>query len=951
MNVQSGQSPQALADSLSTHDSRVATTGAIPRATYRLQLHKDFTLDAAAAVVPYLASLGISHVYTSPILAARPGSMHGYDIVDHGAINPELGGKPALLRLVAAIRAHGMGLIIDIVPNHMSVGGSDNAWWLDVLEWGRASLYAEFFDIDWEPTDAAFVGRIQAPFLGAAYGTCLQAGDIRLRFDAATGSLAAVYGEHVFPLTPRTYRAVLGSLPPELTPSAPSQGGRSSARASAAAMKAGLRDFAGREGGSAAIERALQAFDPTTPAGQQRLHALLERQHYRLSWWRAASDEINWRRFFDIISLAGIRVELPVVFDATHALILQLYAEGLIDGVRIDHIDGLADPRSYCRKLRRRMDNLTAQRPADALPGPPYIVVEKILAPHERLATDWMIDGSTGYDFMDQVSRLLHDPAGEQPLSVLWAELTGSDENYEDEERAARRLILRDSLASELNNAAVALHRVARRDPVTRDYTLTAIRRALVEILVHFPVYRLYAGLAGRSKTDDRVLEWAMAGAQRNMRAADHPLLEQIGLWLGGQAPRSLPAGPLRRERLRAIVRFEQLSSPVAAKSMEDTAFYRYGRLLSRNEVGANPAQWSLAPSAFHTMAMERRRWLPNAMLATATHDHKRGEDLRARLAVLSEMPGEWAWQLNRWMRLNAPLRREFADVMAPDPGDEIMLYQMLVGAWPQNLTPDDADGLEVFARRIIGWQEKALREAKRHSEWVAPNEAYEAACRNFVYAVLDTTRASRVVQEIAIFADRIAPAGDINALSQTLLRLTVPGVPDLYQGAELWDLSLVDPDNRRPVDFAMREAMLAALSENSSPEAGDESWWSGQVKLQIIARALGLRTRNPGLFANGRYVRLMVEGDRAEHVLAFARQTRHGAALIAVTRLPMALLAEGEAKIRADTWGNTHVVLPRDLAGRRWRDVLGKTHLQSGGRIKVSGLFSNLPVALLDRE
>lgn len=908
-----------------------------PRATARLQLHRHFTLDDATAVVPYYAALGVSHLYTSPLLTARPGSMHGYDIVDHGAINPELGGEPALRRLVSVLRQHDMGLIADIVPNHMGVGGGDNAWWLDVLEWGRASPYATFFDIDWQPPDPALHDRVLAPFLGAPYGKCLEAGEIALRFFPDSGQLAAVYGEHVFPINPQTYSGVFGdrfSGPARL----PAAGDR---RREALRVQGVLRQRAA----DPEVVAALNRFDPALPEGQARLHALLERQHYRLAWWRAAADEINWRRFFDITSLAGLRVEIPTVFDATHALILQLYHQGLIDGVRIDHVDGLADPRAYCRKLRRRMESAGSGRPADAPSGPPYIVVEKILAPHERLSSSWLVDGTTGYDFMDQVSAVLHDPTGEAPLTNLWVRRTHSRSDFDTEQQEARRLTLREALSSELNATAAGLHRVARRDLATRDYTLTAIRRALTEILVHFPVYRVYAGLAGRSESDDKVIIRAMAGARRTIRVADIPLLDLICDWLGGDPGRNHPPGPKRLERQRAIVRFEQLSSPVAAKSVEDTAFYRYGRLLSRNEVGSDPGNLALSPAAFHAACRARAGAFPAAMLATATHDHKRGEDVRARLAVLSEVPDLWEAQTDRWMRLNASARRQVDGGLAPAPADETMLYQMLVGAWPYDLDGEAEDKLLTFGERIGQWQEKALREAKRHTNWVAPNVAYEAACRDFLLHILDPSRPARVAQDVAAFAHRIAVAGAVNSLSQTVLRLTVPGVPDLYQGTDLWDLSLVDPDNRRPVDFAQRRAMLA---EQSLPDI--DTWRDGRIKQALIARVLSLRARQASLFAIGRYLPLAVRGPAANHVLAFARVFGSERVVIAVTRLPAHLLGAHDVPLPpAHAWNDTDIMLPRKWGPDSWTDAL--TGAQISGRPAVANLFSRLPVAVMVRD
>jgi (1->4)-alpha-D-glucan 1-alpha-D-glucosylmutase len=916
------------------------------RATARLQFHSAFTLADAEKLVPYLARLGISHLYASPLLTARAGSTHGYDIVDPTRINPELGGEPALRALVAALRAHDMGLILDIVPNHMGVGGSDNPWWLDVLEWGRASPYAEFFDVDWDPPDAALRGRMLAPFLGSSYGDCLAGGELVLRFDETDGRFFVGYHDHRFPITPRDYPAILQQtgepldLAPlgvaSLTGIAPSgitPGGRDAARRQAEAMRQALRDPALRP----AIDAALAAHGRDDPAGSDRLHRLLERQHYRLAWWRAAADEINWRRFFDVNGLAGIRAEIPTVFDACHATVLRLYAEGLIDGVRIDHVDGLADPRAYCRKLRRKLETAATLRPPGVPSHPAVLWVEKILAPFEHLPADWLTDGTTGYDYMNEVAAVLHDAAGETPLTNLWTTQTGRPGAFLDEARPARRQILRDSLASELLATAVALHRIGQRDLSTRDWTLTSIHRALTEILVHFPSYRIYAGKGGISEADSRVMEWAIAGARRTVRAADQDLPDL----------RSLPAGPRRQERLRAMVRFQQLSAPTAAKSVEDTAFYRYGRLLSRNEVGTEPSQFAISDTAFHTAQAKRLRQAPAALLATATHDHKRGEDTRMRLAVLSELPDQWEAALARWTRLNGPLKRDL-DGPAPDNADEIMLYQTLVGAWPLGLAVEDRAGMASFIERVAGWQQKSLREAKIHSGWAAPNQAYESACQEFLVQSLDPDRSSHVAQDIAAFAMKLAPAGALNSLGQTLLRLTTPGVPDLYQGTEFWDFSLVDPDNRRPVDYPAR---AAALAEAASPADLLPQWQDGRVKQAIIARALALRTASGNLFAGGEYLRLKAEGAHSGHILAFARVHEERAAVTIVTRLAAGLAGVGSLPlVDSDAWADTCVVLPRRLLGRRLVDVLGGAEETRGtSRLFMRVILQRLPVALLE--
>ena len=920
-------------------------------ATARLQFHKDFTMDMAAALVPYYASLGISHFYASPLLKSRPGSTHGYDIVDHNLIDPELGGEDALRRLVATLRQHDMGLVLDIVPNHMGVGGADNAWWLDVLEWGRASPYAEYFDIDWDPPDASLRGRMLAPFLGSPYGDCLNNKELTLQFDPEDGRLFASYYSHRFPINPRDYASVLltegGPLEePARAFNELSTTNREAMRAGATAAREILRSPEYAQ----SIAECLRAYDPATETGRDRLHRLLERQSYRLSWWRAATDEINWRRFFDVNGLAGVRAEVPVVFDDTHRTILRLYTEGLIDAVRIDHVDGLADPRGYCRKLRRSLEAANEHRPRELQSERAGLWIEKILASHESLSSDWLTDGTTGYDYMNDVAAVLHDSAGEEKLTALWASLTGRPPAFETEAVAARRQILRESLSSELFSTAAAVHRIARRDLSTRDYTLTAIRRTLTEILVHFHVYRIYAGLAGISETDKRELDWALAGARRTVRATDRELLELMAGWLSGDGIRQVPAGSRRAERLRAMVKFQQLSAPTAAKSVEDTAFYRYGRLISRNEVGSEPSQFSITPAAYHNAMRGRRKRFPQALLATATHDHKRGEDTRARLAVISEVPGEWESALTRWTRLNAPLKKEVGGVLAPDACDEIMLYESLVGAWPLGLSASDQAGVTALEERLAAWQEKALREAKRHTGWAAPNAEYEGACRDFLHQVLDPERVSHVVQDIADFVERLAAPGAVNGLSQALLRVTSPGVPDLYQGTEYWDFSLVDPDNRRPVDFEARQASLAA---NVAPAELLADWKDGRVKQAVIARALRFRADSGGLFTEGNYTPLRVDGERADHVLAFARVHEGRAAITVVTRLPGHLPGIGPIPL-ADpaVWAGTFIVTPRNFLGRRTIDVMAAQKAEGKemtGRLPLSEVLATFPVALLE--
>jgi (1->4)-alpha-D-glucan 1-alpha-D-glucosylmutase len=922
----------------------------IPRATARLQFHKDFTLDDAIGVVDYYAELGISHLYASPLLTARAGSTHGYDIVDPTRINPELGGEEALRRLVARLRQAGMGLIADIVPNHMGVG-PENAWWQHVLEWGPHSRYAHWFDIDWQSPDPALHGKALLPFLGEPYAETLQSGDLTLRFDADGGSLYVSYHAHRFPLTPTSYAQVLDGATDALALAASAFGGIHPEHPDAERMHADacalLRDIGRSADGRAAIDAALSRMSPQTPRGVQALHRVLEQQNYRLTWWRNAAEEINWRRFFEVSDLAGVRVEQEDVFDATHALIFRLYAEDLIDGVRVDHVDGLADPGAYCRRLRARLQALSVQRPAQLAASPPYIVVEKILAGGEQLRKEWEVDGTTGYEFMDQVGALLHDPAGAEPLAALWTGLTGDADDFHAHVKAARRQLLNENLVGEFEALARALHAVARCELATRDIPLAAIRRVLAELLVAFPVYRTYVDKDGRSALDQQVVDAALVAAEACTREADRPLLTALAQWLGGDTPGEITSARARTLRMRAITRFQQLTPPLAAKAMEDTAFYRYGPLLSRNEVGADPAQFSMSIQDFHDANAARARDFPHTLLATATHDHKRGEDVRARLAVLSEMPEEWGQSVQRWMRLHAPLHVDLgADdgqpLYVPQPADELMLYQMLVGAWPFELSAQDAGGMRAFAERIAAWQEKALREAKRQSSWALPDVRYEQACREFALALLDGETSKVFIDELSVWVARLEKPGIVNSLTQTLLRLTSPGVPDLYQGAEFWDFSLVDPDNRRPVDYAARKQALshnASLTETASLR-------QGLLKQQLIHAALSLRAREPALFEHGDYVPVETAGPLAGHVVAFTRRHAGRSALVVALRLPAHIVGPDLMLSQSDG-GDTRLVLSEGSAVR-WTNVMSGDVLDRGdGFPRLADVLGSLPFAL----
>ncbi|MFJ3484944.1 malto-oligosyltrehalose synthase [Pseudomonas sp. NPDC090202] len=916
------------------------------RATQRLQFHKDFTLDDAAALVPYFARLGVSHIYASPLLKARAGSMHGYDVVDPRVINPELGGEPALKRLVAVLREHGMGLILDIVSNHMAVGGDDNPWWLDLLEWGRRSPYAKFFDIQWNSPDTLLKGQLLLPFLSTDYGTVLQNGDVTLRFDNQACSFYVEHYQHRFPINPGNWAPLLKAAQrPELDELAQRFGQldyQPQAYEQAVQAKADLLALLKADPGLlAAIEKGLKQFDSRQPDGFNRLHQLLEQQDYRLASWRTAGDDINWRRFFDINELGGLKVERSQVFEATHAKIFQLIADGLVDGLRIDHIDGLADPRGYCRKLRRRVDRLLKLRPTGTELQHLPIFVEKILGADEPLRSDWQVDGTTGYEFMNQVSLLQHDPRGEAVLGELWSRISGRTADFEQEVREARDLVLHGTLAGDFENLAQALLQVARSDVMSRDLTLGAIRRALLALVANFPVYRTYITACGRSAEDERFFQQAMAGARDMLGEGDWPVLDYLQTWLGGESLRDYPHGPLREMRRKACNRFQQLTSPVAAKSVEDTSFYRSAVLLSRNDVGFHPQHFSAPLADFHQACIEREARFPDNLLTTATHDHKRGEDTRARLAVLSEQAGWYAEQVERWLQLSAPLKRGDTAI---SPGDELMLYQAMLGSWPLGLEGDAA--FEAYAARLVQWQEKALREAKLQSSWSAPNQAYESASREFLQQLLLSPDALALRQSIGATAHRIAPAGALNSLAQTLLRMTVPGVPDLYQGTEFWDFSLVDPDNRRPVDYPARQQALSAAAPLAELLA---QWQDGRIKQALIAQVLALRARHTELFSDGRYQPLEVVGEHAGHVMAFARAREDQRAIVVVPRLPAELLGTAQTPfINAAHWGDTRIILPFADSDPNWKGLFSQATVTTNKEMLLSAALKELSVNLL---
>ncbi len=827
----------------------------IPRATLRLQFHRGFTFADATAQARWFAGLGVSHVYASPIAVARPGSMHGYDVIDPTRVNPELGGEEGLLSLATALREVGLGLVLDIVPNHMAADVR-NEWWSDVLRRGRASEYAEWFDIDWETTGEG-PAKVLLPVLGRPLDEVVADGELAVAQDEE-GQPELRYFDTAFPLCD----------------------------------------------GSA--------------EGRGSLSNLLARQHYRLESWRVAGDRINWRRFFDINELVCLRMERPRAFEAVHALPLRLYAEGVIDGLRVDHVDGLTDPAGYCRQLRERLDALAKQHGRSRA----WLVVEKILLKGETLPKDWGCDGTTGYDFMNEVNALQHDPAGEAILTRSWTELSGRPASFADEETTARREIVARSFSAQLEACAAAWQ-----DIVGELVPRPTLRRLLAEFLAHVPVYRTYGAGQDLSDHDSDILREVSGKVAKTCLATDRWAVEPL-------LAAMLTPQSMRGSWPRAMARLQQLSAPVAAKSVEDTGFYRYGRLLSRNDVGFDIETFALGADAFHARMERRRADYPHTMLATATHDHKRGEDVRARLAAVSELAADWADLLARWVDpKSSPV----------SPGDQAMLLQMIVGAWPLDLDRGDASARKAFAERLYGWQQKALREAKLESDWAAVNQSYEEAARTLTMRLVAEAAMPDLLDELLAFVGRIAPAGAVNGLAQCLLKLTVPGVPDLYQGTDLWDFSLVDPDNRRPVDFAAR----ARMKDVALPEL-TKSWRDGRIKQALIRRTLALRRRAPGLFAEGSYRPVEVEGRSRESVVAFIRQAGDDWLLVAVPRLALQAIAkEGDLAFRPDAWSQTSLGLVGDL-GKPAHDVLRGCSMDLESRPRLDRLWSAFPVALL---
>jgi (1->4)-alpha-D-glucan 1-alpha-D-glucosylmutase len=950
----------------------------IPRATYRLQLNRDFTFNQAAEIVPYLSALGISHCYISPFLKARPGSVHGYDIVDHNSLNPEIGSREEFDHFVDVLHEHGMGLILDIVPNHMAVMASDNAWWMDVLENGESSIYSCFFDIDWHPLKDELHGKVLVPVLHDHYGAVLESGELKLAFRCERGEFDIVYRDNRFPVNPREYPRILRHAAARLVAKLGEHNsdvlelqslltafGHLPARQEATSdlivernrdkeiNKRRLAELCSRSPEiKQGIEAAAESMNgtPDDSSSFDELHELIKAQAFRLANWRVAADDINYRRFFDTNDLAGICMENENVFHATHRLVLELIGEGKVDGLRIDHPDGLYDPAEYFERLKRSIASAkeTSQEPGSESS---YIVVEKILTGSERLPQEWPVSGTTGYDFANLVNGLFVDPAAAARFDGIYRRFIDDEIDFDLLAYQSRKLIVRVALASELNVLANRLTKIALSKRKTCDFTLNSLRDALTEVVASFPVYRTYITSAGVSETDVRYIRTAIALAKRRSPAANTSVFDFVGEVLLTRIAEGQDPGYTKAVTGFAM-KFQQFSSPVMAKGLEDTAFYRYNRLISLNEVGSDPKKFGTRVDEFHVASQQRLRDWPHTMLAGSTHDSKRSEDLRARINVLSEIAPMWQLRAREWKRFNRKLKSEVNAVAAPSPDDEYLLYQTLMGAWPLAELSGEKDQ-KTFCERIENYMLKAIREAKQNTSWVNQNAEYENAVLSFVRALLMPSAENRFLKDFVPFERRIARLGLWNSLSQTLLKLTCPGVPDIYQGNELWDFSLVDPDNRRPVDYDRQQQLFGELQrQGNSPNSESIASWikspeDGRLKTFVIWKTLGLRQQYPQIFQEGEYLPLTVESAKAEHVVAFMRRFESKSTLIVVPRLIAGLLNEREIPPAGPlVWEDTYISLPPGLA-KRCQNCFSGEEAEVQDQISIAKALEGFPVGL----
>ena len=958
------------------------SAGAFPLATYRLQLHRSFTFADASRAVPYLHRLGITDCYLSPISKAAPGSEHGYDVIDPVLVNPELGGEDQFQQFVRTVHAHEMGVVLDVVPNHMGISKTMNSWWRDVLENGPSSRYATAFDIDWHPIKRELENKVLLPILGDQYGAVLENQEMELVYEDAAFVLR--YYDHHLPLAPKTWTHILSHRLEQLV----GEGEQAAPVLELQSILTALKNLPAADERSPEriaehyrekeiVKKRLSALMEESPAirsfvtdnvrifngerGRSEsfdlLDALLNEQAYRLASWKVASEEINYRRFFDINDLAAIRMEDEAVFQESHQLLLQCVRQGLVRGCRIDHVDGLYDPGRYLRHLRE----LTT--PADGSGTPLFIVVEKILGKDEPLPEAWPVQGTTGYDFLNHVNGLFVAGGNEKFFSSFYAKVTGREGEYADLVYACKQLIMQVSMASEINVLGHQLNGISERDRRSRDFTLNNLTHAIREIIACFPVYRTYV-TEGQETVADRdraYIHMAVARAKRRNPAISGQVFDFIRSILLKQ--RETRTKEDQDEQIRFVMKFQQTTSPVTAKGVEDTAFYRYHRLVSLNEVGGEPEQFGLTVEEFHKRMWERQARWPLSLSASSTHDTKRSEDMRARINVLSELPQEWKLKVSRWSRLNRHHFKESEGERMPDRNDEYLFYQTLVGVWPLEAMGDEA--YREFCARIQRYMQKALREAKAHTSWINPSPAYDQSVQMFIEAALQRTPSNRFLEDFLPFQERVARYGLYNSLSQLVLKIAAPGVPDFYQGTELWSFHLVDPDNRGPVDYATRSAMteeLRATMERLGPDRAEfarelfEQAHDGRVKMYTIMAGLEHRRLHPALFQQGEYLQLECGGSRKLHICAFARLYQDQALVTVVPRLVASLNPDSKhPPIGASVWEDSWIAAPPWPTLAEFRHVLtGEiiTAQSLNGRrvLPLAKVFHNAPVALLER-
>jgi len=969
----------------------------IPSATYRLQLNSGFTFAQAAEIVGYLEQLGISDCYISPLAQARAGSLHCYDVTNHAVINPELGGEAGFRDFARKARSLGLGILVDTVPNHMCISDPANRWWFDVLENGPSSNYAGYFDIDWHPPKADLANKVLLPVLGNQYGHALENRELIVSY--GNGAFSVNYNGQVFPLAPRTWTMILESaiskferelgesnhdamelesiitalnhlpLRTETDPAKVKERQREKEiikQRLAALMEASAAV-------RSAVENSITELNGVSgePRSFDRLEKLLDDQAYRLSFWHVAADEINYRRFFDVNDLAAIRVEQPEVFKATHELTFRLIREGWITGLRIDHVDGLLDPGQYLNLLQREcaaasgsqeMDSQPRDR-ADAANAPAarsfpfYVVVEKILAHDEPLRADWPVHGTTGYEFLNDLNGLYVDRGDRANFWGTYVLFVGYRRDFAEIVYECKRLVLRATMSGEQNVLARKLDRISEQHRWSRDFTLNSLGRSLAEVIACFPVYRSYVTSAGVVTDEDgRRIMTAVDAAKRRNAALSEATFDFVSSVLLLAHPAGLD-DIARQERLDFTLHFQQLTSPVMAKGFEDTALYRFFPLASLNEVGSDPMSFGTSVQEFHDRNRRRLRQWPHALSASATHDSKRGEDVRARINVLSEISEAWGKAVLNWRELNADARLEFEEVSVPDTNEEYLFYQTLVGTWP--LAPMASGEHDTFVKRIQDYMLKAAKEAKLRTSWISPNRRHDDALAEFVRLVLEPGSANKFLADFANFHRPVAIAGMLNSLSQTLLKICSPGVPDFYQGTELWDDSLVDPDNRRPVDFASRRAILeeiARKAEIDSLALVNEllaTLSDGRIKMHIARCALQFRRENQALFASGAYLPLEAKGNRARNVISFARGDRARYVIVAAGRFFMNLGVGANSLPESASWQDTTLVLPGEAASSQYLDLLTGRKLESrsenGARhLRINETFATMPIAML---